>query len=676
MFKTKVIKKFFYMLTALIIMSTFGNIQPVHAGSCGDTTINTTEADVLYDAINDNGPGKIGPRRLVTSQTGSIVTLTTRRFIQHHYNDINNPSIEIKKTGGRGKTGVTVCLTDQNGQQTVVSDFIIDGGTSNTGQSWTINFNNAYGKRISVHFVGKSLIYDMDFTMWLRRPNEGQILQPNMWVYNTNPVAGYADIHIHHMAAHSYGGGLHPENGYGFYGGVETAGNDAYYLAPHGATHGVGFTLPAPIYNPFDNEWFTEVTYDQSLHSNTLYGYPNFNSWPAYNDIAHQQTSATDLLYAYQNGLSLAVMSIVSNQWLCAGVVFSNNHDPQASCHDMESVKNQIYLLKEFDAQNSWFKIVTDPWDAKRTIQEGKLAVVMAVEVSNLMPSSEGLNWQRQLDELYSMGVRSIQIVHETNSRFGGAAAHNEAFQTAGRLKALFGDADYVEPVNNKNPLGLNSTGQAFLQEMINKKMVIDLAHLSENSLTTAFQILQNNGYPAIYSHSRIYEMLTSEGQQAQKEFLLTNSQVQQLAAINGIIGLRTGDNPMVNFVNGSGQTPVANNCTGSTRSFAQLYQQADALGVNIAFGSDFNGFISQMAPRFGPNACRSTKVNMTEAEIAAEAAAQGTQPSSAAFHQKGLASVRYLNDVIVDMRDNLGVDTSNIESSAETFIQMWMSAY
>lgn len=40
--------------------------------------------------------------------------------------------------------------------------------------------------------------------------------------------------------------------------------------------------------------------------------------------------------------------------------------------------------------------------------------------------------------------------------------------------------------------------------------------------------------------------------------------------------------------------------CDGSTKSFAQAYEYGISKGIPTAFGSDFNGFIQQLRPRFG----------------------------------------------------------------------------
>ena len=57
----------------------------------------------------------------------------------------------------------------------------------------------------------------------------------------------------------------------------------------------------------------------------------------------------------------------------------------------MDSIRlqaNRMYQLQDYvDAQwggpgKGWYRIVTSPWEARRVINDGKLAVVMGIETS------------------------------------------------------------------------------------------------------------------------------------------------------------------------------------------------------------------------------------------------------------------------------------------------------
>ncbi|MEM9491071.1 MAG: hypothetical protein AAGC55_18120 [Myxococcota bacterium] len=200
---------------------------------------------------------------------------------------------------------------------------------------------------------------------------------------------------------------------------------------------------------------------------------------------------------------------------------------------------------------------------------------------------------------------------------------------------------------------------------------------LSLETQRDIFDIVSNDHdyYPLYNSHTRMDAMLTSAGQDTLREFVTTDETLDYVRQTGGILGLRTGEDPMLDYQNPQNGSYVANNCDGSTRSLAQFYQYADDRGVNLAFGSDFNGFITQLVPRFGPDACINAPAGQRQQQIAA----QGSQPSGPAYLQeyysKGLAHIGLLPAVIDDM-DDLGVDTSNIRGSAEAFVQMWERVY
>ena len=93
----------------------------------------------------------------------------------------------------------------------------------------------------------------------------------------------------------------------------------------------------------------------------------------------------------------------------------------------MESVRLQvrdIYELQDYiDAQSGgpgkgFFRIVTSPFQARRVIADGKLAVVLGIEVSELFncshrdyqPNCTKEDIDRQLDEVYKLGVRDLEL--------------------------------------------------------------------------------------------------------------------------------------------------------------------------------------------------------------------------------------------------------------------------
>jgi len=173
-------------------------------------------------------------------------------------------------------------------------------------------------------------------------------------------------------------------------------------------------------------------------HLNIEHGAPapaSLEGWPCYDDIAHQQATARWLKSAHDRGLNLVVVSAVNFQAACKGMrLLLPEQSTGQECGDMENVKRQLEAAQRMDRRYEWYEIAVHPWHARKIIDEGKLAVVLSLEVSNLFPKAEG-DFVAQLEELRAMGLRSMQLAHETNSQFAGAATHRKIFDVFEGIK-------------------------------------------------------------------------------------------------------------------------------------------------------------------------------------------------------------------------------------------------
>src|SRR5690606_6344171 len=99
-----------------------------------------------------------------------------------------------------------------------------------------------------------------------------------------------------------------------------------------------------------------------------------------------------------------------------------------------------------------------------------------------------------ELERFYDLGVRSLQPVHLLDNRFAGAAPHNAIFQAAQFLENCHIDFDcgvttgsftlgFDVDANCRNVKGLTAEGRSFIQAMMSKGMLVDIAHMSERSV-------------------------------------------------------------------------------------------------------------------------------------------------------------------------------------------------
>jgi microsomal dipeptidase-like Zn-dependent dipeptidase len=401
--------------------------------------------------------------------------------------------------------------------------------------------------------------------------------------------------------------------------------------------------------------------------------------WPRWDTIAHQQSWEGWLRQAHQGGMSLVVVSLVSNGFLCKALPYQNLNRP---CDEMADIEVQLQMARAFDARTDWAEIALSPAHARGIISSGRLAMVLSIETSKLFGDKD---WRSELDRFHALGVRSIQPVHQLDNRFGGAALHNVIFQAAQFIENCRIDYDcgvttnsftlgfdvYKDAAGNcRNTKGLTADGKALVQAMMAKGMLVDMAHLSEKSIQDAYAVAQANSYYPLYiSHGHFREVMNPK--LAENEKTTPAWVVRYLRQTGGMFGLRTAHDETRAYT----KSGVANNCHGSSRSVAQAYEFGrQGLKVPMAFGADFNGFIQQTRPRFGANgACSAT----FQAEADAQAYQQevsGPARLGTDFDKYGLAHVGLLPDLLKDL-GRVGAQTTGLANSTETYLRMWERA-
>ncbi len=495
------------------------------------------------------------------------------------------------------------------------------------------------------------------FSVWII-----SVIFVGMNVYAGEPVEGFADFHIHQMAEYAYAGAW-------YHGSHQGAESSALSKCTGGSIFGGDHART--IFGPL-NEFLGKVPGsdgDTGWHFYKKYGYPDYTGWPRWDTIAHHQVWEGHLQQAHEAGLNLYMMSAVNFRPLCE-VMPDKNRMPGLSCEDMASVDVQLQAALNFADQRDWVEIAESPEDARAIIHSGKLAMVLAIEVSELFVEGD---WEEHLDFYYdNYKVRSIQFGHQMDNRFTGVAPHHFVFDLFQFLEDLRNGDDQLGfdlDENGKNSRGLTDEGKAMAQKMIEKNMIIDLAHVSEQSVSDVYNIVaENEYYPFNVSHGHLRSIMMDEKQEEEKT--TSDETIGLIRKTGGVFGLRSGAEQVKTYT----QSGVANNCDGSTKSFAQAYQYAvKGLKVNVTFASDFNGFIQQLRPRFGGSkeTCGASGSRSTRnAQQDMQTNILGTE-----FDFQGFGHIGLEGDVIADLK-NMGVDTSDLENSAETFIQMWERCY
>ena len=510
-------------------------------------------------------------------------------------------------------------------------------------------------------------------------------------------LEGYADLHLHMFAEEAFGGGW-------FHGQSGGPADVALAICDGGepGDHGRLQDDLGPLFAGCDqalldataaevpllqilltlgglgiSEFLSDVpgsSGDTGKHLDRRGGWPELDGWPRWDVIAHQQAWGPWLEDAYESGLRVTVVSAVSLDWLCRALPDENVKRPQ--CDEMDDVRVQLQMANDFAAANDWVEIALSAEDARRIVSEDKLAMVLSIEASHVF--GEG-DWEAQLDEVYGLGVRTLQIVHQLDNRFGGAAPHNTIFQTVQFGENCHVDSDcglttqdltlgFDVDANCRNVKGLTDEGKALIEAMIARNMLIDAAHMSEQLVRDVYAVtVEHDYYPVYLSHAHFREIMRPE--KAAEEKTTPAWIVALVRESGGMIGLRTAHEE----TNTYDASAVENSCHGSSRSFAQAYDYGRlGLKVPIGLGSDLNGFIQQTRPRFGPDAC--------SASFPEEAACQARDERLSGvgvgsdFDEWGLGHLGLLGDLVDDL-EALGSDVTPLRHSADDFVVMWERA-
>jgi hypothetical protein len=286
-----------------------------------------------------------------------------------------------------------------------------------------------------------------------------------------------------------------------------------------------------------------------------MHGWPTFIDWPSPTAVAEEGDYYTGIERAWKAGLRVMVTNLVDNEALCSLMTTQTN-----PCNDMASVLIQsrdLYALQDYiDAQSGgpgqgWFRIVTDPFQARRVINQGKLAVIEGIEVSRIfgcgessgVPQCNEAQIDAGLKEIHDLGVRTFFPIHEFDNAFGGTkmiAGETGTIINAGNREETGSfwslepcpaqDQDAVQfaapatgplaglvngplasmlhgspaPVYGSGPQcntrGLTSLGAYLINQMIKQHFLIQLDHMDSKTATAALAIVAGQHYSGVVS--------------------------------------------------------------------------------------------------------------------------------------------------------------------------------
>lgn len=434
------------------------------------------------------------------------------------------------------------------------------------------------------------------------------------------PIGGFVDMHTHPRNDLSFGTQLF----YGVpYGDISVSmGNCNEY---HGSW-GLG-NLKGNVFR----QKLAEQT-EQQYHSDCKHsakGYPDFESWPSWCSVLHQQMWIDWIERAHHGGLNIMVALATNNHCIADAAETQGPYD------DKQSMLNSIQGIKDMVENSSFMQIAYSAQEARTIVLNGKMAVILGIEMDNIgnfySPADRPKgtfnenpnhnNIKQELDEIWDLGVRYIFPIHLTDNIFGGAAMYISAFSVANKYNTgkeftpepvsteqsgiAFNlthpvldtdpEADCIskialrlaggilpesvnpsrrenytfykstEGMGHRNSKGLTTNGRFALTYMMQKGFMIDIDHMSDKMVTEVLSIAEENDYPVNSGHNGLRGTKGSEAHR-------TMEQYKRIHKLGGMAGLGHGDYAS-NFV-------------------SQYRQVHNIMGAgSVAIGTDVNGF-------------------------------------------------------------------------------------
>lgn len=630
-------------------------------------------------------------------------------------------TIEVVKRGGQAEAFVTACELDYDGKVVGKHRRSFANGSGGVGSSVKIEIEHADNRIVGVVVDTPASLNSFEYRARL-------LSAPKRT--SSPPVKGLADLHVHQFVGLAFGGRM-------YWG--QHAGPKSQALAKEEINiTGTGLNLsdPAALVEQLTSLTFgidanvllgalNAKTTDEGFFKYGGEGAPSYRDWPHHADRSHQQVYIDWLKEAHErnkdtgSNLNLMVVSLVNNNILCSVLKvldkFGNvpTRDSQGKitgwesatwgCSDQENVTRQLRALHQLEKDYPWYRVAMSPWHARQIIADGDLAVVVSMETDKPLSGAGGNygDWEAQLDAYRALGLSTLQIVHESDSKFAGAAPHRDMMQA---LQAIHhplqaatnlvdgGGSTFELDAQGYNKLALTAEGNRLVDAMVKRNMPIDLAHMGMRARKAVFARVPR-GFGLYDSHTKFGRLMTpAKGQpnygthvaEREKEFVIMESILPDYVEHKVLVGLRTASVDVYDAPNAK----VANDCPGSAKSFAQLVQYAHDSGLSFAYGTDFNTGVSQLGPRFGDASARCFAALPTVDEktrtrrpvgpagpLPARAntvkAIEGTN-----YYTDGLANIGWLPELTVDLVALGTPGATKLRDSAEAYLKMWERAF
>lgn len=432
------------------------------------------------------------------------------------------------------------------------------------------------------------------------------------------------------------------------------------------------------------------------------HGWPTFKGWPTFDTQTHQQTYYVWLQRAWEAGERMVVAQTVDDTPMC-------KIEPRKiyRCDETTSIKAQIRTLRAMqgyiDAQSGgpgrgWFRLVYSPAQARRVIEQGKLAVAIGIESSDLFgcsardgrPQCTRADVVRGLRAYRRLGVRTMFVAHWVNNAFAGSAleggakgifinilnrvqtgsyfatgacpspAQGETMSTLSQplLQFLAGFFPATKPIASRpmptypaglqcNSEGLTSLGRFMISQMIKQHMLIEVDHLSERARDTVLGIAARAHYPGVISgHNGTGGTWTS-------------AELTKLYRLGGFAAVTPDQAPGL-----------------AAKILSMSRHRRGSRSVGVGIGTDTGGFASLPGPRAN-TARRPLRYPFKSYDGKVTFTRERTGTRTFDLNRDGVAHYGLMADLLADMRQAPGgrKALAVLFRSAQAYLDTWQRA-
>ncbi|MGK0360914.1 MAG: microsomal dipeptidase-like Zn-dependent dipeptidase [Bradymonadia bacterium] len=458
-------------------------------------------------------------------------------------------------------------------------------------------------------------------------------------------------------------------------------------------------------------------------------GYPTFTDWPnSWKQRTHQMMYHRWLERAWRGGLRLFVQHATGNSVLCELVAGAGWQQVRYSCNDMVSVDRQLAEARNMEAYidalnggpgQGWFRIVESPAEARAVIEEGKMAVLLGIEISNLFDCfvnpKEGFEVctpdtvRAKLDRYHDLGVRGIFPVHKYDNGFSAGDGQRGIiemgnFANSGHWSNFVEDCPNEPNVFDKGSVVFGGANQPRAQ--YDAPAPNDLSGFFTDPIAVLLryagvltepaiegQFCQNAGLTPL-GETLILEMM-KRGMIIEVDHLPQRAAARayELLAENDYPGAATHGNNKNGEVYDTGgvSNTSLGRCADPDDPKAMIQRLHDRVALKVerggypaeGFAFDMNGLAAGPRPRFGDDSrCAQPQPNpidypFTSVDGAVTFTAPQLGERAVDFNTEGMIHIGLLPELIEDVRRN-GVTDDDLEPlfrSAESYLRMWEKA-